>query len=139
MIDLLRTDFDEFLFSSIGEDANGSTLTLLSALARLDVDAWDEAARLAALPVEKATQQLATLLATLPRAVPPGAEPTTIAERLIALLHRPARKTARASTTASGHPSPPRLAGKGFHRAYYYLAALLFLLFCQWAWGAVVR
>jgi hypothetical protein len=135
MADLLRTDFDEFLFASIGEDASGGSLTLLSALARLDIDAWDEAAKLAGMPVEKATEQLATMLATLPNAAAP-ADTTTIAARLIGLLHRPVRKPVRSSAPPARPPGPqPRAQSKGVPRAVYYVAAVIFLLLCQWASG----
>jgi hypothetical protein len=41
------SDFDAFLFAPVGEERNGMLLSVLSALARLDVDPWQEAARLA--------------------------------------------------------------------------------------------
>ena len=41
-------------------------LSVLSALARLDIDPWQEAANLARLPRETATERLATLIAKLP-------------------------------------------------------------------------
>ena len=42
------SEFDDFLHARIVEDGNGLPLTVLSALARLNMDPWDEAARLAA-------------------------------------------------------------------------------------------
>ncbi len=62
----LLPEFDDFLFASIGEEPSGMLLSVVSALARLDVDPWQEAAKLARLPVEAATQRLASLIATLP-------------------------------------------------------------------------
>ena len=59
----LGSEFDDFLFAPIGEDRNGMLLSVLSALARLDVDPWQEAAQLAGLPGETATQRLASLIA----------------------------------------------------------------------------
>src|SRR3954451_17723883 len=56
-----------FLYSQIGEEQNGTPLTLLSAFARLGLDPWREAARLAQLPKEDATRELAALIAHLPR------------------------------------------------------------------------
>jgi hypothetical protein len=41
----LGSEFDDFLYASIGEDSNGVLLSVLSALARLDVDPWEEAAK----------------------------------------------------------------------------------------------
>jgi hypothetical protein len=65
-------------------------LSVLSALARLDLDPWREAANLARLPGETATERLASLVAKLPDGQSPHREPGSIAVRLIALLPRPA-------------------------------------------------
>jgi hypothetical protein len=45
--------------------SNGTLLSVLSALARLDVDAWQEAANLARMSQEGAIQRLASLIAEL--------------------------------------------------------------------------
>jgi hypothetical protein len=84
----LGSEFDNFLFAPIGKDRNGMLLSVVSALARLDVDPWQEADELAQLPGEAATQRLASLIATLPDG--PSAHPDagTVASRLIALLPR---------------------------------------------------
>jgi hypothetical protein len=55
-ISVLGSEFDDFLFAPIGEDRNDMPLSVLSALARLDIDPWHEAAELARLPGETATQ-----------------------------------------------------------------------------------
>lgn len=60
------SEFDDFLFAPIGEDRNGMLVSVLSGLARSDVDPWQEAAKLAQLPGEIATKQLATLIGALP-------------------------------------------------------------------------
>ena len=87
LIPLLGREFDDFLFASIGEDRNGTTLSVLSALARLDVDPWQETASLARMPKEKGDgaagcadrrRAVGTWRTALPAA--------TIAARLIALL-----------------------------------------------------
>ena len=39
----LGCEFDRFLYASVGDDNNGMPLTVLSALARMDVDPWEEA------------------------------------------------------------------------------------------------
>jgi hypothetical protein len=84
----LGSEFDDFLLAPIGEDRNGMLLSVLSALARLDVDPWQEATTLAKLPAETATQRLASLIAVLPDGPSPYLETETIAARLIALLPR---------------------------------------------------
>jgi hypothetical protein len=44
------SEFNDFLFAPIGEDRNGMLVSVLSGLARSDVDPWQEATRLAELP-----------------------------------------------------------------------------------------
>lgn len=61
-------------------------LTVLSALARQNVDPWQEAAELARLPGNTAIQRLASLIALLPDEPSTHRDPATIAARLISLL-----------------------------------------------------
>jgi len=46
----LGAEFDDFLFAIIGDDRNGMQLSVVSVLARMDLDPWHEAATLAASP-----------------------------------------------------------------------------------------
>lgn len=82
----LESRFDPFLYAAVREDPDGAPLTVLSVLARLDIDPWEEAARLAQLPDEAAARALAGLISALPKgsATPPDSR--TIAARLITLL-----------------------------------------------------
>ena len=86
----LSGEFDAFLFSSIGEDRNGIPLSVVSLLARRDLDPWVEAAKLANESRETATRQLTRLIQTItyqPLTLP---DPEAIAIRLVALLpHQP--------------------------------------------------
>jgi hypothetical protein len=83
---LIGPEFDQFLGASIGEDRNGTGLSVLSALARLDVDPWKEAASLARMPREAAAVRLTELIEALPLA-PPSAIPSRMsAASLVALL-----------------------------------------------------
>jgi hypothetical protein len=84
-ISAFGSEFDDFLFAPIGEDRNGMLLSVLSALARLDVDPWKEAEELAQLPRETAAQRLASLIAALPGG---PLDPSAVATRLITLLPR---------------------------------------------------
>ncbi len=77
-------------------------LSVLSALARLDVDPWQEAAKLALLPGETATQRLAALIAALPDGPSVHRDPGTIAARLIALLPRRAESNTPSRETLRG-------------------------------------
>ena len=67
-------------------------LSVLSALARLDLDPWFEAASLSRLPAPAATQRLASLLSTLTTQLKAPA-PATIA-RLVGLLPQAAKEKA---------------------------------------------
>jgi hypothetical protein len=87
---VLGSEFDKFLFAPIGEDRNEMPLSVLSALARLDIDPWQEAAELARLPRETATQRLASSIAALRDGPSAFLEHGPIAARLIALLPRQA-------------------------------------------------
>jgi hypothetical protein len=82
------SEFNDFLFAPIGEDRNGMLVSVLSGLARSDVDPWQEAAKLAQLPGETATKELAALIGALPDRAASYPDPRTIAARLIALLPR---------------------------------------------------
>ena len=66
-------------------------VSVLSGLARSDVDPWQEAAKLAQLPGETATKELAALIGALPDRAASYPDPRTIAARLIALLPRSRR------------------------------------------------
>lgn len=81
-------EFDAFLYAPIGEESDGMLLSVLSALARLNVDPWEEAARLGRLPREAATRFLISLIAALPDGSSARADPRAHAERLAALLPR---------------------------------------------------
>ena len=80
--------FDTFLHAPIGADGNGVALSVLSALARLDVDPWEEAAVLSALSKERGAQRLAALISRLPNSRPALEDTRTIADGLISLLPR---------------------------------------------------
>ena len=82
----LGSEFDAFLFAPIGEEKNGMLLSVLSALARLDVDPWREAAELARMPKTAANRRVTSLIAELEFASTAPVEPETVALRLIELL-----------------------------------------------------
>ena len=82
----LGDEFNAFLFAKVCDERHDMPLSVLSALARLDLDPWQEAAELARMPGETAAYRLSSLLGALPEV--PSAQPErgTIAARLIALL-----------------------------------------------------
>jgi len=124
----LGSEFDNFLFAPIGEDRNGMLLSVLSALARLDVDPWQEAGELAQLPGETATQRLASLIAALPDGPSAHLDPGMVATRLIALLPRRVRPDipSRETLFAIRAVSDPR----GF--IYGTVIFMTFVLGVQW-------
>ena len=82
-VSFFRPEFDDFLYAPIGADRGEMPLSVLSALSRLNVDPWREAAELSELPKGVATQRLASLIARLPDGRWPLADARAIADRLI--------------------------------------------------------
>jgi hypothetical protein len=120
---LLGREFDPFLFASVGHQQNGMLLSVLSMFARLDVDPWQEAARLARMSKVTATARLSALIAALPEAPTAGVPIESVAGDLVALLPRP---------IASATPTPEKLAAVwGFEdkRLGLGLSALALLIF----------
>ncbi len=82
----LKPEFESFIFASIGEDGNGTPLSVLSGLARLNIDPWLEAAELGGLPGKAALERLTSLIQALSadaRALP---DAQAVAARLLGLL-----------------------------------------------------
>jgi broad specificity phosphatase PhoE len=96
-------EFNDFLYAPIGAEENKMALSVLSALSRLNVDPWMEAAELSALPKDAAARRLASLIARLPggRA---QADCAAIANRLIELLPHSDRSNASEIPRALGLP-----------------------------------
>jgi hypothetical protein len=96
--------FDAFLFASVCEEANGMRLSVLSALARMNVDPWEEATRLAAMPRVIAEKTLVSILdlACGRNWQPPEAQ--AVAARLVRLLPQ-AGGAAAAAAPAAGTAS----------------------------------
>jgi hypothetical protein len=84
----LSGEFDAFLFSSLGEDRTGLPLSVVSLLARRDLDPWVEAASLANLPAEAAAQKLTAWIRTIADPLLTLPDAVTTAIRLVALLPR---------------------------------------------------
>jgi len=84
--------YDAFLFASLCED-DETVLSVLSVLARQDLDPWHEAARLADQPKEQAINSLAARIWQSDSERWPPSEASILAIRLIELLppHRHSR------------------------------------------------
>jgi hypothetical protein len=104
---LLHSDLNDFLFAAVGDEANGMPLNVVSALTRLGVDPWDEAARLSTLPKAVAVATLAPMIARLPICRPPRSDDWETSHRLVELL--PARGQAARGQAALGQAAQPNL------------------------------
>jgi hypothetical protein len=126
----LSRDYDEFLLAPIGDDHTGMQLSVLSALARLDVDPWDEAAALALLAPDAATRKLAAMIAALPAGPSARQDAATIAARLIALLPHRVGADAASRPTLPGVDTVTRAPILTY--LVLYAIFMLFTLVYQW-------
>jgi hypothetical protein len=83
---LLHSELNDFLFAAVGDEPNGMPLNVISALTRLGIDPWEEAARLAAMPKVLAAESLAPMIARLPIARRLASDNLTVSRRLVELL-----------------------------------------------------
>jgi hypothetical protein len=96
------SQYDDFLFAEVGEQENGMTMSMASALIRLGLDPWDEAARLATLPAATAVTAVAALIARMSDLKLDASEDASLAAALVRLLARGARPSFK--------PAPARVA-----------------------------
>ena len=82
----LSSEFDPFLSSPLWLDRNEFPLSVMSALARLDLDPWQEAAALAALSKAAAVTRLSSLLRPLPGAPSTNPDRDGLCQRALGLL-----------------------------------------------------
>lgn len=101
-------EFERFLYASVGHDRKGRTVTVLSALARLDLDPWKETADLVALGRDAAATRLGLLLAKF-RDVPAlASNPGPVVQHLSLLLPAPPQHQALATAASSAANSLPQ-------------------------------
>lgn len=122
----LESRFEPFLYAAVREDPDGTPLTVLSVLARLDIDPWEEAARLAQLPGAAAVQALAGWISTSRKGSAASEDSGAIALRLITLL--PSRSDRRiASKKALSQGTKTLRAGDHSAMISQALLGLIFL------------
>jgi hypothetical protein len=117
-------EFERFLYAPVGEDRNGYVVTVLSTLARLGLDPWNETSELVILGREAAGARLGLLLSRF-RDVPTlGSDHGRVARKLSLLLPEspPARPLQRAAPTVADG----RL---GSSRVIWTILAIIFVLF----------
>lgn len=124
-------EFDAFLYATISAERDDEPLSVLSALARRDLDPWDEAARLARLPLEAATLSLATIIPARSESSPLRSDASATAAQLIALL--PRHSTNRPAPTAADQVAamdPTAISMRRYLVLYVAITALS--LFSHW-------
>ena len=105
---LKNSGLNEFLFAEVGTEANGSSLTILSPLARLGRDPWAEAAGWAKLPPASIIDPLADCISQMPLRPPALAEARMTAARLILLLPAQTQPFRKSDSMANGKSTAPR-------------------------------
>ena len=120
---LRNLGLDEFLFAEVGTEDNGSALTILSTLARLDQDPWAEAARWAKLPKAAGIDCLARCIVRMPLSRQALADAVDTASRLILLLPTQTGPPQQDAALALGAWTVPRWAPIAFF--YVALACVL--------------
>lgn len=120
----LRQDpeYESFLYAPIGEDRRGVSVTVLSMLARLEMDPWGEASDLADLPQGAAGRRLETLMTRFGDVAMQGPERAKRIAGLLALLPR------RTGSTNAPTRASPRTRLLPLQGAAWYWIALAALL-----------
>jgi hypothetical protein len=116
------SQLDDFLYAPIGDERNGTTLTVLSALARQDIHPWREAATSAQMPRESATLRMSSLTVDLRERPPSRLDPEAVAARLVARL--PLSVVA----ASARNKALPRARGVNYSGLFIFLALAAVLL-----------
>ncbi|MBI1416906.1 MAG: hypothetical protein GC146_06765 [Limimaricola sp.] len=117
-------EYERFLYAPVGEDNNGYVVTVLSTLARLGLDPWNETADLVASGRDAARLRLGALLSKSGDVPALEADHGRVADELSLLLPQRARKDER-------RPAASPVAGGGLRSAgsiWAMLAVFLVLL-----------
>jgi hypothetical protein len=122
----LRPDLNNFLFAAVGAERNGIPLSMISALAQLDLDPWDEAGRLSSMARQEAVERLIGLILRLPSLHWPSSQVRQIAEGLIDAL--PTHGSVLGSTEEVRRGPQNIAPGRIFWLICLAVAAALFLL-----------
>src|ERR1039458_754852 len=104
---LQNSGLNAFLFAEVGNELNGSPLTILSVLARLGQDPWAEAARWARLPESAMIDCLAQSIAQMPMCPQALVEARVTGSRLVMLLPGQTPTTQQSQGTKVGTSATP--------------------------------
>ncbi len=140
------TPYRAFLFAVVGEDAdNGLTVSMLSALARQDLDPWEMAEALARMGEDAAVERCAELLKALPCVQPGHEQRVVLAQGLVALLPTAAAARSVARPAVEGEWMLERVFSRHaaatldrvrrrptVHYLFFYFMFVVFLVCSQW-------
>ena len=124
-VSFFRPEFSAFLYASIGAYKNEISLSVLSALSRLNLDPWKEAAELSELPKNTARHRLARLIAQLPGGQWTQVDSLAIADRLIEFL--PRRSSSKEPLAEKAH-GLRQIAGSAVMNALIFVALIAALI-----------
>jgi hypothetical protein len=116
----LSASYDDFLSASVCEDGTVMRLSVLSALARMNLDPWEEAGRLAAMPKATAEKTLLLIIDTVSGRSWKSDEAAVVGARLVQLLPQlgqAAPMTSPAAATAGQEPKR----GRGGLTSYWWV------------------
>jgi hypothetical protein len=122
----LSANYDDFLFAPVCEDTNGMPLSVLSALARVNVDPWEEAGRLAAMPQAIAEKALLSALDRVSGRSWKSPEAAAIAARLVRLLPH-SDEAGSSMAPAAANAAAGAANGRRRHTAYWWVLLALSL------------
>jgi len=122
----LNTRYEDFLFAPVCEEANGMRLSVISALARTNVDPWEEATRLAAMPKAIAEKTLLSILDVVSGRSWKSPEAAAIAERLVRLLPQPG-EAATMATTGTANAAPEIVKALNLQKNFWWLWVVIAL------------
>lgn len=124
----LSASYNDFLFATICDEANGMRLSVLSALARLNVDPWEEATRLAAMPKAIAERTLVSMFGPASGRSWNAPEADATAARLVRLLPDPSQAATMAEGLANGQAATGPSTKTAAQRATYWWVWIGFAL-----------
>lgn len=117
---LKNSGLQAFLYADVGTEPNGSTLTIMSVLARLGNDPWAQAASWAAMPRAAAIDGLSQGIAQMSLVTAPLMGSRDVAARLVELLPANARQGIPAE---AGGTNPVRPAAQTAMMIWWGIAA----------------
>ena len=116
----LNASYEDFLFATVCEDTNGMRLSVISALARTNVDPWEEATRLAAMPKVIAEKTLLCIIDLVSGRSWKSAEAAAIAARLVRLLPQ-SGEAATVAATGTANAASGIAKVLTLHKHYWWL------------------